>query len=128
MNGSAAGINHNQLMQTATPDAIVKAAANVPASDRNNYYIQASQKATNEGNLDLAERIIDENIKEPDAREQGFSNVANNFVNSGKLDQAENIINTKLENPASKNNALSYLNDHKFMASIEKSKLDEAAS
>src|SRR5882724_4341784 len=34
LNGIAGGTNLNQLMQTASPDAIVRAAANVPSSER----------------------------------------------------------------------------------------------
>ena len=126
INGSTDGRDLNQLMQTATPDAIVKAAASVPQSERINYYYQASQKASNEGNTDLAEKIIDDNIKEPSARDQGYLNLYYNFVNAGKLDQAENIIDTKIEDAASKTNALTYINDKKFRDSVAQSKLDDA--
>jgi len=126
INGISAGTNLNQLMQTASPDAIVRAAANVPSTERVNYYYQASQKASAEGNTDLAEKIIDDNIKEPGARDQGYLNLYYNFVNSGKLDAAENIVDTKIEDATAKNNALTYINDKKFRDSVAQSKLEDA--
>ncbi len=126
ISGSAAGPNLNQLMQNATPDAIVKAAANASAAERINFYYQASQKASAEGDNDQAVRIIEDNVKDPNARDQGFLNLSYNFVNNGKLDQAANIIDSKIEDLAARNNALAYINDRKFRDSVAQSRLDDA--
>jgi hypothetical protein len=126
LSGSPKGKNLNQLMMTGTPDAIVSAAANAPASERNNYYFQASQKASNDGNLDLAVRIIDDNVKGDGARDQGFSNLASNFVNAGKIEQAESIANTKIQDPSNRNNIMLQANNRRFSDSVSQSKLDEA--
>jgi hypothetical protein len=84
------------LIQTGTADDIVKGAETAPASMREQYYQQAAWKAMNQDDMDKATQIVNDNYKNPVARQQMLEQIDQRSVwkalNQGKVDEARALI------------------------------------
>jgi hypothetical protein len=122
------GANLGQLSESASPEAIVSAAASAPSYQRNDYYFQASMKAMNQGDVNLAVQIIEHHVKDSSLRDQYLQNLAINLSNSGKVEQAQKIAESRISSPDMRNNILMMVNNHKISDDLQKGKIEEAQS
>jgi hypothetical protein len=125
---SAPNSNFAQLIESASPEALVKAAATAPKYQRNDYYYQASMKAMNQGDFDLAIEIIENQVQDANLRDQYLQNVAFNLNNSGKMEQARKLIESKISSPYVRNNVLTQINHQKIADDLQNGRLDEVQS
>jgi tetratricopeptide (TPR) repeat protein len=84
------------LVQTGTPDDLIKAAGTAPPGVREQYYQQAAWKAMNQNDTDKAAEIINENYTDPMARQQMLDQIQQRSVwkaiNEDRIDEARVLI------------------------------------
>ena len=84
------------LVQTGTPDDLIKAAANAPDGMKDQILQQAAWKALNQGDLDKAAQIARDKIENPLTRQQILNQIDQNSVwqaqNQGKTEEARMLI------------------------------------
>lgn len=126
--GPGTNLNLGQLYESASPEALVSAAASAPSYQRNDYYFQASMKAMNQGDVDQAIQIIEIHVKDSNLRDQYLQNLAINLISSGKADQAQKIADKQISNSHLRNNVLMTIHSHKISDDLQKGKIEEAQS
>jgi hypothetical protein len=84
---------HRQLLETGTPDAIIEAAGKAAPEMRQQLYRAAVWKIFNEGNVDRARQIINQNIEGAGQREQFLKDLDQEMfrraASEGKVEQAQ---------------------------------------
>ncbi|HEX8633991.1 MAG TPA: hypothetical protein VF703_07545 [Pyrinomonadaceae bacterium] len=91
--GRNSGSQLRPVPETATPDAIIEAAAKASPETRSQLYRAAAWKALNEGNPDRARQIINQHIEGGRQREQMLKELDQQMfwraASEGKIEQAQ---------------------------------------
>jgi hypothetical protein len=87
----------NQMMsKNPSVDALLQAAANAPPNMQYNYYSQAVNKAIQQDDVGRATQIIQDDIQDPNQRNNMLRNVDNQVlwrtINAGKFEEAQQKI------------------------------------
>lgn len=95
-------MEHQDLINNGTVEALLDAASRAPFEARNNLYSQAAWKAMGERDSARARRIIEENISNPFERKQLLANLDQQvfwqMVNDGKIDEARQMLSRLPQN------------------------------